>query len=67
MIPYLLPFLLYVCEPSHDFFDETIPSLSCAEDECCSDKNDLVEIFPTQEEIDLENDVDQDEWGVQDY
>lgn len=64
MIPYLAAFYLYVCEPSHDFFDETISGLTCHEDECCADKVGLTQIYPTEEP---ENDVDPDDAPVEDW
>lgn len=64
MIPYLAAFYLYVCEPSHDFFDEDVPALRCSEDECCAQKDGFTQIHPTEEE---ENDVDPDNQSVEDW
>lgn len=63
MLNFLFTFYLSVCEPNHEFFDETIYGLNCNSDPCCSDKDNLIEIFPTDEQ----DAVDQENEEVHDY
>jgi hypothetical protein len=62
MVPYFLFFYLFACKPSHDFVDESVPGLSCGENECCSDEQ-LFEIYPTEEQ----DNIDQQEEAVHYY
>lgn len=63
MVGFLLTFYLSTCQPSHEFFDDEIYSLTCEGDPCCSEKQDLIEIFPTHEQ-DM---IDQENEEVHDY
>lgn len=55
MIPHLLVFFLLACEPSHDFYDEEIPELSCSDDPCCSEQQNTIQIPVDQFEEEAED------------